>query len=396
VDTPENTLLIVLQVVSLILALLVFVGARQARHKEGVGLWAIAFAIHAFSQFLREFASLYIGHNASLPIGHLGGPIGYAVLYIGIRRYLGLVPRTAFAITACLVATMLSLTAVSLGSTFVSLALTASVTALFQALTVVAFWEAWQRDGGLIRFGAAATFALSAAASLTRAFLVVPAWHIQSSLIPANVFWLLVFIALNILQAGCLLFLINQTLLDELQSMADYDTLTGLLNRRGLSRRMERRRARLKHLVSTRIGCLCMDLDHFKSINDTHGHGAGDDVLKCLGKLIQENSRPGDIPSRQGGEEFGVIVEAGSEDELSILAERIRAAVANAPFPTRVGPISITISIGAALSGKADESLEDLAERADLSLLEAKRAGRNRVVLASTSGLTQVDEPAIE
>jgi hypothetical protein len=68
VDTPENTLLVVLQVVSLILALLVFVGARQARHKEGVGLWAIAFAIHAVSQFLREFASLYIGHNASLPI----------------------------------------------------------------------------------------------------------------------------------------------------------------------------------------------------------------------------------------------------------------------------------------------------------------------------------------
>jgi diguanylate cyclase (GGDEF)-like protein len=384
VDTPENTLLVVLQVVSLILALLVFVGARQARHKEGVGLWAIAFAIHALSQFLREFASLYIGHNASLPIGHLGGPLGYAILYIGIRRYLGLVPRTAFAITACLVATVLSLTAVSLGSTFISLALTACVTALFQALTVVAFWEAWQRDGGLIRFGAAATFALSAAASLTRAFLIVPAWHIQSSLIPANVFWLLIFIALNILQAGCLLFLINQTLLDELQSMADYDTLTGLLNRRGLSRRMDRRRARVKHLVTTHIGCLCMDLDHFKSVNDTHGHGAGDDVLKCLGKLIQENSRPGDIPSRQGGEEFGVIVEAGSEDELTILAERIRSAVASTPFPTRVGPISITISIGAALSSRADESMEDLAERADHSLLEAKRAGRNRVVLAAT------------
>ena len=395
-DTPEDTLLVLLQVVSAILALLMFVGARQSRHRAGVDLWVLAFAIHAVSQSLRQLAAMRWGHNASLPIGHLGGPIGYAVLYIGIRRYLGLVPQTGLTIAAVLVAVVLSITAVSHGMNFISLAWTACVAALFQALTAVAFWRVWRRDGGLIRFGAALIFGLSMAASVIRAVSIVPAWHVQSSLIPANVFWLLVFIALNILQAGCLLFLLNQSLLDELQSVADYDTLTGLLNRRGLSRLLQRRVRRRKELGSSQIGCLCMDLDHFKSVNDTHGHGAGDDVLKCLGKLIQENSRPGDIPSRQGGEEFGVIVEVGTEDELTLLAERIRAAVASAPFPTRAGPISITISIGAALSASADESLEDLGERADLSLLKAKRAGRNRVVLASTASRGGADLPGTQ
>ena len=382
-DTPNSTLLVALQVISLILALLMCVAAQQARHRDGVRLWVIAFAIHAVSQILRELVAPHWGHQASLPFGHLGGPLGYGVLYIGIRRYLGLTPRIGFAALAFLLATALSVLAVSQQMNFASLAMTACITALFQALTAATFWEAWRHDGGLARFGAAATFTLSMAASLARAISVAPAWHLESSLVPANTFWLLAFIALNILQAGSLLFLVNQSLLDELQGMADYDTLTGLLNRGGLSRRMKRQYARFEASGSLRMGLICMDLDHFKSVNDSLGHATGDDVLKGVGQCIRENSRPRDIPARQGGEEFDVVAEVGSEAELQALAERLRAAVEQAPFPTRAGPIPITISIGAALCRNAAESLEELAERADHALLEAKRAGRNRVVLAS-------------
>ena len=384
-DTPENTLLVVLQVVALILTVLMFVGARQARGRNGVWLWVAAFAIHAASQALRQLASLRWGHHATLPIGHLGGPFGYAVLYIGIRRYFGLLPQTGFAVSACVLATLLSLVAITHDLSFASLALTACITALFEAMSATVFWSAWKRDGGLIRIGATAIFAISAAASLARAVSVAPAWNMPSSLAPTNSFWILAFVALNILQAGCLLFLLNQSLLDELQSMADYDTLTGLLNRRGLSRRMQQRLARLDANDPSSIGVLCMDLDHFKSVNDTYGHGAGDDVLRSVGKLIQDNSRPNDMPSRPGGEEFGVVVETSSETELLALAERIRAAVERAPFPTRAGLVAITISIGAALADGPDESSDDLGERADHSLLEAKRAGRNRVVLSARS-----------
>ncbi len=388
-DTPESTLLVVLQVVSAILALLMFLAAQQARHRDGVGLWVIAFAIHALSQVCRELIGMYWGHQASLPIGHLGGPLGYGVLYIGIRRYLGLVPRTGLVVAGFLVAAALSIAAVSHGMNFSSLAMTACVTALFQALTAVTFWKAWRRDGGLARIGATVIFAASTAASLARAISIVPAWHLEASLVPANTFWLLAFIALNLLQAGSLLFLVNQSLLDELQYMADYDTLTGLLNRGGLARRMQRQYQRQDATSSQRLGLLCMDLDHFKAVNDTYGHGTGDDVLKCLGKLLRENSRPRDLPSRQGGEEFDMIVEAGSEEELMALAERLRLVVESVPFSTRAGPIAVTISIGAAWSGHSAESLEELGERADHALLDAKRAGRNRVVLASGVAHTQ-------
>ncbi|HMB43220.1 MAG TPA: GGDEF domain-containing protein [Luteimonas sp.] len=381
-DTPENTLLVVLQVVALILTVLMFVGAQQARGRDGVWLWVVAFAIHAVSQALRQLASLHWGHHATLPIGHLGGPFGYAVLYIGIRRYFGLLPKTGFALLACLLATLLSIAAVAKDMSFASLALTSCVTALFEALTAAVFWSAWKREGGLIRIGATVIFAVSAAASLARAVSVAPAWNLESSLAPTNTFWILVFVALNILQAGCLLFLLNQSLLDELQSMADYDTLTGLLNRRGLSRRMQQRLALLDADDPASVGVLCMDLDHFKSVNDTYGHGAGDDVLRAVGKLIQDNSRPSDTPSRPGGEEFGVVVETDSEVELLALAERMRAAVERAPFPTRAGLVAITVSIGAALAQGDNESLEALGERADHSLLQAKRTGRNRVVFA--------------
>ncbi len=387
-DTPESTLLVVLQVVSWVLTALMFVATKQARHRHGVALWVALFMIQGLSQTLRVLVGIEWGHQASLPIGHLGGPLAYAVLYIGIRRYLGLTPQTGFAFLAFLFAMALSIATVSQGMNYTSLALTACFTALFQALTAAAFWNAWRSERGLVRFGAAAVFAASTAMSLARAVSLVPPWHVEANLLPSNTFWLLAFIALNILQAGSLLFLVNQSLLDELQNMADYDALTGLLNRRGLARRMQRQRPRSNIAGSPRMGMLCMDLDHFKAVNDTHGHGAGDDVLKCVGQLLMDNARQHDIAVRQGGEEFGMVVEAASEEELRLLAERHRAEVERQPFATRVGPIPVTISIGAAFADNHTESLDELSERADQSLLAAKRGGRNRVVLAVSPSAT--------
>ena len=393
-DTPENTLLVVLQVVSAMLTLLMFVAARQARQRSGPDLWVVAFAISAITQVLRGWISAAWGHQVGLPFGHLGGPLAYGLLYIGIRQYLGMRLRIGLSACAFLAATALSIMAVAHGMNFASLAMTACVTSLFEALTAVTFWQVWRSESGLARLGAAAIFAISSAASLGRAVSVVPTWHMESGLVQSNVYWLLAFIALNILQAGSLMFLVNQSLLDELQHMADFDPLTGLLNRRGLARRMKRQRTRSDAKGSPRMGMLCMDLDHFKAINDMHGHGAGDDVLRAIGELLRDNSRPRDTAVRQGGEEFGMVVEAGSEEELRTLAERHRAAIERDPLPTRAGPIPVTISIGAALAGSAGESLDEITERADQSLLAAKRRGRNRVVLASERPGEQGNPPS--
>jgi diguanylate cyclase (GGDEF)-like protein len=277
-------------------------------------------------------------------------------------------------------AVLLSALAAEQGMGYVSLAFTTCFTAMFEALAAAAFWQAFRRDGGVVRLAATMVFALSALASLGRIYAVVPAWHGDATVLPANTLWLLAFVALCILQAGCLLNLINQSLLDELRSLADFDSLTGLLNRGGLARRMRHRRAH-EDGSPPAMAMLCLDLDHFKQVNDTHGHGAGDDVLRGIGRLLQENARPNDLASRTGGEEFGLVVDTDSEQALLAFAERLRAAIERAPFATRAGPIEITISIGAAFARGEEELLETVWERADHALLEAKRAGRNRVVL---------------
>ncbi len=383
-DTPQNTLLVVLQIVSLVLALLMLIAVQQVRHRQGVVLWVSAFAILALSQFGRELVEVAWGYRVGRSIGHMGGALTYGVLYIGIRVYLGLVPRIGWSLLALAAAAAMSIEAIFAHQNYISLAGTACFTAMFQALTATTLWKAWRRDGGLGRSGAAIAFALSALGSVGRAISLIPDWHPGMDLVGVNMFWLLDFIAMMIVQAGCLLFLVNQALLDELQNMADYDTLTGLLNRGGLARRMQRQGSRMT-ASDKRLGVLCLDLDHFKVVNDTLGHGAGDDVLKRMGGFLRENCRTRDIPSRQGGEEFGMIVEAGSEDELIALGERLRMLVEQMPFATRAGNVTVTISIGVALTTGSGDTIDAVGDRADLALLRAKRSGRNRVMLSAPS-----------
>jgi diguanylate cyclase (GGDEF)-like protein len=380
VTSSESTLLVVLQLVTLVLTLLLLVGARQAHGREGARCWLLGFAVQPITQFLRQLVAAVWGHDASLPFGHAGGVLAYALLYVGTRYWLGLKPRHAFAASAVAAAAVFSIVAASQDMGYVSLALTTCFTAMFEALIAFEFFRFFRRRGGLVRATATAVFAVSALASLGRAYSIVPAWHGDATTLPINSVWLLAFIALCILQAGSLLNLINQSLLDELRSLADYDSLTGLLNRGGLSRRMRHRRIHDDGSPPA-MAMICLDLDHFKSINDTYGHGAGDDVLRAIGRLLQENARPNDLASRTGGEEFGLVVDTDSEQALLLFAERLRTAVQANPFATRAGPLAVTISIGAAFARGDEEMLETVWERADQALLEAKRAGRNRVVL---------------
>ena len=384
-ESPVETLLVVLQLITLVLTLLLLVGARQARGREGARWWLLAFATQPLTQFLRQLVSSTWGHYAGLPFGHAGGALSYALLYVGTLYWLGQRPRHGFVAASVAVATLLSIAACLQGAGFVSLALTTCFTAMFEALTAVEFYRSYRREGGLVRLVATGVFALSALASIGRAYSIVPAWHPEVAIPSVNAVWLLAFIALCILQAGSLLNLINQSLLDELRSLADFDSLTGLLNRGGLSRRLRHRRLHDDGSPPA-MAMLCLDLDHFKAINDTHGHGAGDDVLRHMGRLLQENARPNDLSSRTGGEEFGLVLDVDSERALLVFAERLRALVERTPFPTRAGPVTVTTSVGAAYARGNEEALEAVWERADHALIEAKRAGRNRVLLGVHHG----------
>ena len=120
----------------------------------------------------------------------------------------------------------------------------------------------------------------------------------------------------------------NERLVDKLVDEARVDPLTGLLNRRGLEERMQAEIARAAR-EGTPLGAVVFDLDHFKDVNDTHGHELGDRVLVWLGALLKEQARGVDVAARVGGEEFVVLLPRADQDAAATFAERVRRAVAS-------------------------------------------------------------------
>jgi two-component system, cell cycle response regulator len=163
--------------------------------------------------------------------------------------------------------------------------------------------------------------------------------------------------------------------------MAITDGLTGLHNRRymesHLSALVEQAALRGKPLTA-----MVMDIDYFKSVNDTHGHDAGDDVLREFATRIRKSIRGIDLACRFGGEEFVIIMPETDMAVATIVAERLRRRIATEPFPIHngQGALDVTISIGIATLDTADDTAATILKRADQALYRAKRTGRNRVV----------------
>lgn len=156
------------------------------------------------------------------------------------------------------------------------------------------------------------------------------------------------------------------------------DPLTGLYNRRYLDDRLSAESARA-HRAGEPLSLIACDIDHFKQINDGHGHLVGDEVLKAVGQHLGKTVRGVDVVGRWGGEEFIILVPDTGIDEAGQLAERIRDEIQRLSFDDISG---VTVSIGIA-EPREDESLTPVLERADGALYRAKREGRDRVVSAS-------------
>jgi two-component system cell cycle response regulator len=164
--------------------------------------------------------------------------------------------------------------------------------------------------------------------------------------------------------------------------LAATDALTGLHNRRYLDAHLARQIQRAKE---TRKPCsvLILDIDHFKRINDTFGHQAGDEVLKGLAESFKFNIRGIDLACRFGGEEFVIVMPETERADAEAVAERLREAIASKLFSLGPGreEIPVTASIGIAILDPATDSPQTLLERADKALYEAKANGRNKVVV---------------
>jgi diguanylate cyclase (GGDEF)-like protein len=188
--------------------------------------------------------------------------------------------------------------------------------------------------------------------------------------------------------------LLNTVLHDKVQKLAALDELTGLLNRRfGIRRLEEEFSISLRHGIPFSI--MMMDVDHFKSFNDTFGHDAGDAVLKSFASIVARNLRAGDILCRYGGEEFLVGAPGTGLEDAATLGERLRRAVESERVHWQDQELRVTISIGAATWPIARASSPDeLITDADQALYYAKNHGRNRVGLHRGTEITTVSRAA--
>ena len=159
------------------------------------------------------------------------------------------------------------------------------------------------------------------------------------------------------------------------------DPLSGLLNRRGLERDLAREIARAVR-SGKELALVAMDVDHFKTINDTLGHLAGDGVIKEIGELLRQLKRGGDVVARTGGDEFTLLLPETGAAGAFRLASRIREMVRAHEFPTVRGRVPVTVSIGLVADRVMDEDVaHDLHSRADEALYAAKESGRDRVTI---------------
>ncbi|MBL9037367.1 MAG: GGDEF domain-containing protein [Archangium sp.] len=169
----------------------------------------------------------------------------------------------------------------------------------------------------------------------------------------------------------------TQRRLSQEEETARTDGLTGLFNRRAFDAELPTFMERAKSIDSG-LALLAMDLDHFKPVNDTLGHAAGDFVLKEVGKILRENVRKSDLPCRIGGDEFIILLADLTADAARTRAEALRAAIGAFPHPGNDRGIRVTTTMGGTLL-RSGETPQDFMHRADEALYAAKRAGRNRV-----------------
>jgi diguanylate cyclase (GGDEF)-like protein len=172
-----------------------------------------------------------------------------------------------------------------------------------------------------------------------------------------------------------------------LSEVSSRDTLTGLYNRWYVIEKIDSEINRaVRH--GSPMALLMLDIDHFKRVNDTWGHGAGDQVLQAVGKLLRDSCRVYDVPGRYGGEEFCIVLPETRVGNTTVVAERIRQRLASTELPCGETSITLTASIGIAGMDHEQTVLSPAAliDRADRALYSAKHLGRNRIEMWAAEG----------
>jgi diguanylate cyclase (GGDEF)-like protein len=208
---------------------------------------------------------------------------------------------------------------------------------------------------------------------------VPPGYRVSDGAYWINIAAPLVVATIPVIGTTAFLLMCSERIRRQWERAASTDYLTGLANRRTLADTGARR----FQAAGPGMGVALIDIDHFKQINDRHGHAIGDVALKQVAERLESACRETELPARQGGEEFVVLFEAVDGAGARAAGERLRHAVAAQPFMAGELKLAITVSIGVAVRAPGDACFDDLLRRADAALYAAKAAGRNRVECAA-------------
>lgn len=387
VAIDEPTLVTVLGLASLTSSGLFFALAVVARHLPGVRYWAFGTFAVALAMIIDGPRIIDDWRFASL-LFNIPFSMGQACMLAGTMQFCAR-PNTR-RIFLALFGIAIFLTVVF---TFIYPHDKLRITSLSVYQVIINVWTAmvlWRHADSFSRpvFAVAGVSALlQAAASFTQGALVLESSIALSYASPelplANIIsW--AGALLNTLIGNSMLFLlIMMRLVSDLKAAAERDVLTGLLNRRGMRLHFDRLLSRMQGGRGS-IAIMLLDIDHFKSVNDTHGHDMGDRVLQVMGQVLLNLGLPNATPARWGGEEFCVVVESTNGDTVTALAESIRSGFREGTAAIGVLSPGRTVSVGIALAEmQAQLDLSSVISSADAQLYRAKLAGRDRIALAA-------------
>lgn len=213
--------------------------------------------------------------------------------------------------------------------------------------------------------------------------LVNPAESEMFALSPAQSFFFVALIGLTLCMTFGLYMMMSKRFELELANIvhqANTDDLTGVWNRRYLFELSQQEFKRARR-YDRPLSVLAIDIDHFKKVNDAHGHIVGDLLLKELASTVQSVLRESDVFARTGGEEFMVLLPESDATDSATVAERVQRAISRVTINSRGVPVGVTISIGVASLSIEDQDIQAVFQRADAGLYEAKHNGRNCIIL---------------
>lgn len=354
------------------------------RDMRGIGYWAIG-ALMIASGVLGAFLLSGALPSAPLVMANLAIVAGFIVTWWGIDAFFGRRPgyRFGFALLAVSAATIIYF--VATGNSRDRVLFLIGVFALMSGLRLYSMLR--EVNPGTRFSQIMISLALGAQGIyylvLATAVFSLPPVEKPLAQIPIYGWLFLIPMLLSIVVVFGIVLLVNQTIAMRLQESARRDALTGALTRSALEDVAADELARSRR-HGLPLSLLLLDIDHFKMVNDQHGHAAGDTALRQFAAAVRRCLRREDVFGRLGGEEFCALLPSTAVAGAAQLAERIRQSVANLAVEAGGHRLSLKVSIGVASLGEHGGSWDELVNQADRAMYAAKRGGRNRVIVGDT------------